>query len=95
MLFHAIYLDNNMIVRPAVDGITEIEWLHGCRCWSISESQFQLKNQIASDPDFNLLTFEEWSNFISSLDDPGNVPNNSFRSTRVIRDKWDADRKVY
>ena len=95
MMYHAIHLDNNLVVRPVVDGITDLEWSHGCRCWSISQSQFQLKTQIASDLDFNLLTFEEWSNFISSLDDPGIVPSNSFKSTRVIRDKWDADRKVY
>ena len=95
MMYHAIHLDNNLVVRPVVDGITDLEWFHGCRCFEISASEFQLKTRLKNRDDMNLFTTEEWSQFISSLDDPGNVPNNSFRSTRVIRDKWDADRKVY
>lgn len=95
MMYHAIHLDNNLVVRPVVDGITEIEWLHGCRCFEISASEFQLKTRIQSYTNMNLLTTEAWNQFIGSLDDPGIVPSNNFRSTRVIRDKWDADRKVY
>ena len=95
MMYHAIHLDNNLVVRPVVEGITEIEWLHGCRCFEISASEFQLKTRLKDRDDMNLLTTEEWSQFISSLDDPGNVPNNNFISTYVKRDKWDSDRPIY
>ena len=95
MLYHAIELNNNLVVRPVVDGITEIEWLHGCRCFEMSASEFQLKTRIQSYPDMDLLTTEDWNHFISSLDDPGNVPSNRFVSTYVKRDKWDSDRPIY
>jgi len=95
MMYHAIVLDNNLVVRPVVNGITDLEWFHGCRCFEISKSKYQLEMRLRYLDDMHLLTIEEWSNFISSLDDPGIVPSNSFKSTRVIRDKWDADRKVY
>jgi hypothetical protein len=95
MMYHAIHLDNNLVVRPVVDGITEIEWFHGCRCFEISESRYQLEMRLRYLDDMHLLTTEDWSQFISSLDDPGNVPNNNFISTYVKRDKWDANRPIY
>lgn len=95
MMYHAIHLNNNLVVRPVVEGITEIEWFHGCRCFEISASEFQLKTRLKDRDDMNLLTTEEWSQFISSLDDPGNVPNNNFISTYVKRDKWDLNRPIY
>jgi hypothetical protein len=95
MMYHAIHLNNNLVVRPVVAGITEIEWLHGCRCFEIFASEFQLKTRLKDRDDMNLLTTEEWSQFISSLDDPGNVPNNNFISTYVKRDKWDSNRPIY
>ena len=95
MMYHAIHLDNNLVVRPVVDGITDLEWFHGCRCFEISASRYQLEMRLRYLDDMHLLTTEEWSQFISSLDDPGNVPNNNFISTYVKRDKWDSDRKVY
>lgn len=96
MMYHAIELNNNLVVRPVVEGITDIEWFHGCRCFETSSSEYKLKTLMQQHyPGMKLLTIEEWKQFISSLDDPDNVPNNSFISTRVVRDKWDADRKVY
>jgi hypothetical protein len=95
MMYHAIELDNNLVVRPVVDGITEIEWFHGCRCFEISASEFQLKRRIQNYTNMDLLTTEAWNHFISSLDDPGIVPSNRFVSTRIVRDKWDADRSIY
>lgn len=94
-MYHAIHLDNNLVVRPVVDGITDMEWLHGCRCFDISPSEYQLKTKLKCLDDMHLLTTEEWKAFIGSLNDPGIVPNNNFKSTRYIPDKWDADRKVY
>jgi len=95
MMYHAIHLNNNLVVRPVVDGITEIEWFHGCRCFEISESRYQLEMRLRYLDDMHLLTTEDWSQFIGSLDDPGNVPNNNFISTYVKRDKWDTNRPLY
>jgi len=95
MMYHAIHLNNNLVVRPVVDGITEIEWLHGCRCFEISASEFKLKTRLKDRDDMHLLTTEDWSQFIGSLDDPGNVPSNRFVSTYVKRDKWDSNRPIY
>ena len=95
MMYHAIHLNNNLVVRPVVDGITDLEWFHGCRCFEISESRYQLEMRLRYLDDKHLLTIEEWSQFISSLDDPDNVPNNNFISTYVKRDKWDSNRPIY
>ena len=95
MMYHAIHLNNNLVVRPVVNGITDLEWFHGCRCFEISKSKYQLEMRLRYLDDMHLLTTEEWSQFISSLDDPGNVPNNNFISTYVNRDKWDANRPIY
>jgi uncharacterized protein (DUF1778 family) len=43
----------------------------------------------------DVLTKEQWSELISSLDEPVNVPSNKFISTRYVADKWDADRTIY
>jgi len=95
MMYHAIHLNNNLVVRPVVDGITDLEWLHGCRCFEISKSKYQLEMRLRYLDDMHLLTTEDWNQFIGSLDDPGNVPNNNFISTYVKRDKWDANRPIY
>ena len=95
MMYHAIKFLHNIIVRPVPDGITDAEWFHGCRCVAISESQFQLKIQVARNSSMNLLTHEEWRELISSLDEPVNVPNNKFIPTYVKHDKWDTNRPIY
>ena len=93
MLYHAIHFDGKVVVRPMTDGITDAEWFHGCRCVEHSLSQYKLTEALKDRLD--VLTKEQWSELISSLDEPGNVPNNKFISTRYVRDKWDADRTIY
>ena len=93
MLYHAIHFDGKVVVRPMTDGITDAEWFHGCRCVEHSLSEYKLTEALKYRLD--LLTKEEWSELISSLDEPVNVPSNKFISTRITRDKWDADRTIY
>jgi len=93
MLYHAIHFDGKVVVRPMTDGITDAEWFHGCRCVEHSLSEYKMTQTIKDRLD--VLTKEQWSELISSLDEPGNVPSNKFISTRITRDKWDADRTIY
>lgn len=93
MLYHAIHFDGKVVVRPMTDGITDAEWFHGCRCVEHSLSEYKLTRALKNRLD--VLTKEEWSELISSLDEPVNVPSNKFISTRYVRDKWDADRTIY
>ena len=93
MLYHAIHFDGKVVVRPMTDGITDAEWFHGCRCVEHSLSQYKLTEALKDRLD--VLTKEQWSELISSLDEPVNVPSNKFISTRITRDKWDADRTIY
>ena len=93
MLYHAIHFDGKVVVRPMTDGITDAEWFHGCRCVEHSLSEYKLTRALKDRLD--LLTKEEWSELISSLDEPANVPSNRFVSTRYVKDKWDADRTIY
>ena len=95
MMFHAIKLLHNIIVRPVPDGITDAEWFHGCRAFEYSESEFKLKTRIKGYSDMNLVSIEEWKELISSLDEPTNVPNNNFKPTYVKHDKWDTNRPIY
>ena len=93
MLYHAIHFDGKVVVRPMTDGITDAEWFHGCRCVEHSLSEYKITQTMKDKLD--VLTKEQWSELISSLDEPGNVPSNKFISTRITRDKWDADRTIY
>jgi len=93
MLYHAIHFDGKVVVRPMTDGITDAEWFHGCRCVEHSLSEYKMTQTMKDRLD--VLTKEQWSELISSLDEPGNVPSNKFISTRITRDKWDADRTIY
>ena len=93
MMYHAIHFDGKVVVRPMTDGITDAEWFHGCRCVEHSLSQYKLTEALKTRLD--VLTKEQWSELISSLDEPVNVPSNKFISTRITRDKWDLDRTIY
>ena len=93
MLYHAIHFDGKVVVRPMTDGITDAEWFHGCRCVEHSLSEYKMTQTMKDRLD--VLTKEQWSELISSLDEPTNVPSNKFISTRITRDKWDADRTIY
>ena len=76
MLYHAIHFDGKVVVRPMTDGITDAEWFHGCRCVEHSLSEYKLTRALKDRLD--VLTKEEWSELISSLDEPVNVPSNKF-----------------
>ena len=93
MMYHAIHFDGKVVVRPMTDGITDAEWFHGCRCVEHSLSEYKMTQTMKDRLD--VLTKEQWSELISSLDEPGNVPSNKFISTRITRDKWDLDRTIY
>jgi len=93
MLYHAIHFDGKVVVRPMTDGITDAEWFHGCRCVEHSLSEYKMTQTMKDRLD--VLTKEQWSELISSLDEPTNVPSNKFISTRITRDKWDLDRTIY
>lgn len=98
MLYHAIHLDGKAVVRPMTDGISDAEWFHGCRCFTHSLSEYKITQSIRDKLD--VLTKEQWSELISSLDEPGNVTSNRtpvdrFISTRYVPDKWDASRTIY
>ena len=93
MLYHAIHFNGNVVVRPMTDGITDAEWFHGCRCVEHSLSEYKMTQTMKDRLD--VLTKEQWSELISSLDEPTNVPSNKFISTRITRDKWDLDRTIY
>jgi hypothetical protein len=93
MMYHAIHFDGKVVVRPMTDGITDAEWFHGCRCVEHSLSQYKLTEALKTRLD--VLTKEQWSELISSLDEPANVPNNNFISTYIKHDKWDTNRPIY
>lgn len=93
MMYHAIHFDGKVVVRPMTDGITDAEWFHGCRCVEHSLSEYKLTKALKDRLD--VLTKEQWSELISSLDEPANVPSNKFISTRYVADKWHADRTIY
>ena len=44
---------------------------------------------------YELLDNDTWKEYISSLDELGDVPNNNFISTRVVYDKWDQTPIIY
>jgi hypothetical protein len=94
-MFHIIYLDNNAVIRPANHGSSAIEWEHGCRTVLLAEPTLYSATKYAKHLGFNLLESNEWNEFISSLDDPSNVPSNSFINSRPRPDKWDNSREIY
>ena len=87
MEYHTIYhpTTNTAVIRRADHGITDAEWEHGCR----------IKPKSPETPEYKVLDALGWSEHMSSLDEPGFVPNNNFISTRVVHDKWDSDRPIY
>jgi len=97
MLYHAIYhpLTHQAVVRPADHGVSENEWRHGCRVLPLYSPFSTQTSTLVQDSGYYLLDNYQWSEFITSLNDPGDVPSNKFISTRVVRDKWDSDRPIY
>ena len=88
------------VVRPAIDGITDIEWYHGCRLFGEPmNSEVELRNMVKMS--YCLVNLDGWNDIINSLDDPHVINNtslsswDSFISTNVRPDKWDPQREIY
>ena len=97
MEYHAIThsLSAVAVVRTADHGVSDTEWRHGCRIFKFnSPFQSQVNTELLVCG-FEIYDNHEWSEFIGSLDEPSNVPNNNFISTRVVYDKWDNNRPIY
>ncbi|CAB4170018.1 hypothetical protein UFOVP907_44 [uncultured Caudovirales phage] len=94
-MFHIIYLDNNAVLRPANHGITDTEWHHKCRSVLIAEKTSYSAQRYAETLGFDLLSKEEWSELIGSLDDPGVTSNDHYINSRPKPDKWDNSREIY
>ena len=95
MLHHtAITHQHTAVIRAATDGVTDLEWEHGCRSIQLSYKQELIAYQYVKSLGYDVLTKEEWSEYMNSLD-PDIVTSNKFVSTRVIKDKWDGARDIY
>jgi len=95
MEHHAIHLDGNAVVRRADYGISDIEWKHGCRIIQINYRQTSMAIEYVRRLGYDVIDDAQWKEFISSLDDLVDVPNNNFISTRVVYDKWDTKPTIY
>ena len=93
MEYHAITHNDYCVIRPANHGISNTEWLLGCRIfYKPNHTKVELEKLTGS---YYVCDEREWSQYILSLDDSSNVPNNNFISTRVVYDKWDNNRPIY
>jgi hypothetical protein len=99
MEYHAIFHtgDYVCIVRPSNHGITDTEWERGCRILVRIDTmtQRELETSLENNSGYMVLNAQEWSEYISSLDEPNNVPNNNFINSRPVIDKWDGARPIY
>jgi hypothetical protein len=96
MEYHVVCLENDAIVRPKVDGISDIEFKHGCRIfYTEATTQYQIIEEVRYM--FFLLNKEQWKEMINDLEDPcsQNVPSNNFKSSKVVYDKWDTIPIIY
>jgi len=97
MLFHAIYHPDTRfcVIRDAAHGLTDFEFQHGCRKFGY-EHRWESHVYTAADTEgFEILTANQWSEFIYSFDESASVPSNFFINSRPIRDKWDTNREIY
>ena len=94
MEHHAIYHESYAVVRRADYGANDLEWHHGCRVIQINYKLESMAQEYVRRLGYELLDNDAWNEYISSLDEPV-VPSNKFISTRITRDKWDADRTIY
>jgi hypothetical protein len=81
MEYHTIChpLSKIAVIRRADHGITDAEWEHGCRIKPETPETF-----------YKILDDFEWSEYMSSLDEPGIVPNNNYINSYPVLDKWDG-----
>lgn len=95
MEHHAITHSDYCVIRPANHGVNDIEWQHGCRSFYTPDCTRVEVLKLTSGSGYYVLDDRQWSDYIGSLDEPSNVPNNNFVSSRFIPDKWDSDRPIY
>ena len=94
-MYHIIYLNDNAVLRPANHGVSDIEWEHGCRTVLISADREIKALEYANNLGFYILNANEWSEFISSRDDPSVTSNDHYINSRPKPDKWDNSREIY
>lgn len=97
MFYHAVISmkDRCAIIRPSNHGVTDIEWLHGCRTYGVDMSPVDLELDLKRKKMYDVLDASQWQDYIISLEDPVLVPNNNFINVRPIRDKWDPVIEIY
>jgi len=94
MEHHAIYRESYAVVRRADNGISNLEWHHGCRVIQINYKQELMAQEYVRRLGYELLDNDAWNEYISSLDEPI-VPSNNFISTKVSYDKWEQIPIIY
>jgi len=95
MEHHAIYHKSYAVVRRADYGISDLEWHYECRIIQINYKQESMAQEYVRRLGYELLDNDTWNEYISSLDELGDVPNNNFISTRVVYDKWEQTPIIY
>ena len=78
------------IIRSADHGINAAEWERGVRILSHDHPSKSDLKSLLQNKYYEVLEQDAWSEVIDSLDEDGNVPNNNFKSSRVVYDKWDV-----
>jgi hypothetical protein len=97
MFYHAVISmkDRCATIRPSNHGVTDIEWLHGCRTYGVDMSPIDLELDLKRKKMYDVLDDNQWRDYIISLEDPVLVSNNNFVSSRYVPDKWDARIEIY
>lgn len=102
MLYHAVIIKNKTldaeyaVIRPATDGITELEWEHGCRVFDEPKpTMIEIETAITANTDYELINMDGWNNILESIQDQTNVTNNSFINSNVKPDKWNQRPEIY
>lgn len=97
MPYHAVISmkDRCAHIRSSNHGVTDIEWLHGCRTYGTEEIRSELEMDLKRKKMYDVLDDNQWKDYIISLDDPSNVPNNNFINSRFVPDKWDTRPEIY
>ena len=81
-------------IRPADHGINATEWERGVRMLKHDyPSQVALK-AFLHDNYYEVMDMDAWSEFIDSLGDGTDVPNNNFVYPKKA-DKWDTRPEIY
>jgi len=97
MFYHAIISmkDRCFTIRPSNHGISDLEWLHGCRTYGVDMNPIDLELDLTRKKMYDCLDANQWRDYIISLDEPVLVPNNNFVNSRFVPDKWDTRPEIY